>query len=271
MNPILSIITINLNNADGLQKTIQSVIEQTYQKIEFIIIDGNSKDSSIEIIKKFEKKITHWKSEPDSGIYNAMNKGIILANGKYCLFLNSGDFLVDKQVIEKVFYSICYEDLLLGNCNVSKNGQVVHLAKPPQTITLKSFYKNTIPHQSTFIKRELFDRYGYYSEKYKINSDYDFWIKAIIQGNCSTKNLNLTIADYNLEGISSNIIENPEIHKEVFIILNNYFSKKILADYDDYYNLYNEISPFIWIRNHKLLKKILLFINKIIIKIFKVQ
>ncbi len=87
----LSIITINKNNAYGLRKTIQSVINQTYSNIEYIIIDGASTDGSIDVIKKFEDKIDWWASEPDTGIYNAMNKGIKIATGDYCQFLNSGD------------------------------------------------------------------------------------------------------------------------------------------------------------------------------------
>ena len=99
----LSIITINFNDAKGLEKTIQSVINQTYKDFEYIVVDGASTDGSVDVIKKYSNKLTHWVSEPDTGIYNAMNKGTRMASGEYCLYLNSGDFLADNDVLEKAF------------------------------------------------------------------------------------------------------------------------------------------------------------------------
>ncbi|MDR2910496.1 MAG: glycosyltransferase [Bacteroidales bacterium] len=93
----LSIITINLNNVAGLQKTIESVVKQTFTDYEYIVIDGGSTDGSADIIKQHANKITYWVSEPDKGIYNAMNKGIRVAKGEYCLFLNSGDWLINSN------------------------------------------------------------------------------------------------------------------------------------------------------------------------------
>ena len=100
--PKLSIITINLNNAQGLEKTIKSVVSQTYSDYEYIIIDGASTDGSVDVIQEYRNKITYWVSEPDTGIYNAMNKGILKATGEYCQFLNSGDILVDNNVTERM-------------------------------------------------------------------------------------------------------------------------------------------------------------------------
>ena len=99
----LSIITINLNNDTGLNKTIESVINQTLKNFEFIIIDGGSTDRSVELIKEYAGQINYYVSEPDKGIYNAMNKGIRQAQGEYCFFLNSGDYFVNESVLEKVF------------------------------------------------------------------------------------------------------------------------------------------------------------------------
>ena len=87
----LSIITINYNNREGLRKTIESVVNQTYRNFEYIIIDGGSTDGSVEVVKEYADRISYWVSEPDNGIYNAMNKGVLAANGKYIQFLNSGD------------------------------------------------------------------------------------------------------------------------------------------------------------------------------------
>ena len=107
MHPKLSIITVNLNNAAGLQKTIESVINQTFTDYEFIIIDGGSTDSSLEIIKQYANKITYWVSEPDNGIYNGMNKGIGQADGEYCFFLNSGDWMIENNTLYKFLYKDC--------------------------------------------------------------------------------------------------------------------------------------------------------------------
>lgn len=97
----LSIITINFNNEKGLKKTLESVSIQTYKNFEFIIIDGGSTDNSVNIIKEYQPIITYWLSEPDKGIYNAMNKGIAQAHGEYCIFMNSGDTFYDASTIEK--------------------------------------------------------------------------------------------------------------------------------------------------------------------------
>jgi acetyltransferase-like isoleucine patch superfamily enzyme len=121
----LSIITINRNNAAGLRKTIESVVSQTYTDFEYIIIDGASTDDSVNIIKEYAEATLpcgeglgerlYWVSEPDKGIYNAMNKGILKANGEYCLFLNSGDWLYDNDVLNDVFSISPTEDIVYGN------------------------------------------------------------------------------------------------------------------------------------------------------------
>ena len=109
-----SIITINYNNCDGLEKTIQSVINQSYQNFEFIIIDGGSTDSSVEVIKKYSNKIDYWISEPDKGIYHAMNKGIIQAHGEYLNFMNSGDLFYDNDVLKDISIKIDLKDIIIG-------------------------------------------------------------------------------------------------------------------------------------------------------------
>ena len=121
----LSIITINYNNAVGLKKTLDSVAAQTYTDFEYIIVDGASTDGSVDIIREYENALASrpsplashlkWISEPDTGIYNAMNKGIRLAHGEYTLMLNSGDYLVDEQVIEKVLLLLDGTDIIQGN------------------------------------------------------------------------------------------------------------------------------------------------------------
>ena len=109
--PKLSIITVNLNNKAGLQKTIESVFSQTFTDYEYLVIDGGSEDGSKELIKKYENKFVYWVSEKDKGIFNAMNKGILKASGEYLLFLNSGDYFYDSAVLDDVFDKAASTDI----------------------------------------------------------------------------------------------------------------------------------------------------------------
>ena len=235
MNTVaLSLITVNLNNKAGLESTINSVLNQSYKNYEFILIDGGSEDGSTDIINQFSDQLTYWISEKDGGIYHAMNKGIRQAKGTYCLFLNSGDWFVNNTVLERVFSAKPTADILVGRCRISEKGKPVFITKPSADLTLKSFIGSTLPHQATFIKTALFDRFGLYEEKYTINADFAFWIRAIVLGNCSTAALDILISDYNLDGISSRVQENPDIHKEIPLILNEYFPKRVLQDYQNW-------------------------------------
>ena len=125
---ILSIITVSFNNLDGLTKTTNSIIEQTFRDFEWIVIDGGSSDGSKEYLIKNSKYISYWCSEPDNGIYNAMNKGIMKAKGNYLLFMNSGDFLFNKHVLKKVFSSRHEKKLLCGGeCLYSVKNSQTHI------------------------------------------------------------------------------------------------------------------------------------------------
>lgn len=199
----LTIITINRNNADGLDKTIQSVINQSYKDFEYIVIDGNSTDNSIDIIKKHDSKINFWISEKDTGIYNAMNKGITKANGNYLLFLNSGDYLVNKDVLKFVFDQCQSVDIIYGNMQIDWGNGKITFGKMPDKISFKQMYIDTLWHPVSFIKKTLFDKYGLYNEAYKIVADYDFFFKVIVINNVTTYHVNVDIAIYNLTGLSS--------------------------------------------------------------------
>jgi glycosyltransferase involved in cell wall biosynthesis len=228
----LSIITVNLNNRSGLLKTIESVVNQIFVDFEYIIIDGGSSDGSVDVIDKYASSVSYWISEPDSGIYNAMNKGIGKANGEYLLFLNSGDFLVNHDVLTQVFRIGITHDIVIGNCNVSKNGKVFFHAKPPHDISLSAFWGKTIPHQAAFIKRDLFQKFGLYSENFRIHSDLEFFLKAFIAGNCSYLKIPVTISEYNLDGISSDqsFIDISESEKK--IIFETLIPERVLMDYN---------------------------------------
>jgi glycosyltransferase involved in cell wall biosynthesis len=228
-NPILSIITINLNNATGLEKTIQSVVEQNFQNYEFIIVDGKSSDNSVDIIKKYQNSITTWKSENDSGVYEAMNKGIKLANGKYLQFLNSGDYLLNNEILSTVFSTPTIEDILYGSSIRKSDDNKLYEVTEPKNLTFKRFYDYSTCHQAMFIKRDLFNKLGLYNEKLKIVADWEFNIKSIIFNNCTLKYLDFPIVYYDMSGIS---FRNQKLSiNEKNQILNELLPPRILEDY----------------------------------------
>lgn len=267
----VSVITINLNNASGLKKTIESVINQTFKAFEFFIIDGNSTDKSIEIIKKYNDNINYWVSEADNGIYHAMNKGIRKAKGNYCLFLNSGDFLVNNYVLQNVFSENNSDDFLIGNCQVSKNDKMVNIIIPSDKITFNNFYQATLPHQSTFIKRELFEKHGLYEEKYKIHSDYEFWIRTIIFENSSIKRINTIISDYNLDGISSSLKSIELSKNEINDILIQRVPSRILQDYEYWQEKNKTMEMYYWVKSKPIIHKTIQFLYELATQIVKLK
>lgn len=224
-----SIITINFNNKDGLRKTIESVIHQTYCDFEYIVIDGGSTDGSVDIIKEYSRHITYWISEPDKGIYNAMNKGIKAAHGDYLNFMNSGDKYHTSTVLEDIAAMNADDDFIIGgyyDCD-----RKIPYMIPAQEVTLLTLLKHTINHQATFIKRCLFEK-RLYDENYIVMADAKFNFQSIIFDNCSVKLADYLVADYDFNGISSNYdIYKKERHK----MLTELFPQRIINDYEKMY------------------------------------
>jgi glycosyltransferase involved in cell wall biosynthesis len=237
----LSIITINLNNANGLQRTVQRVRKQTFQDFEYIIIDGDSRDNSKTIIQNFEKTVREdpgchlrltWISESDNGRYSAMNRGIKIASGEYLLFLNSGDYLYNESVLEDIFSSDFQEDIISGavetysELNAERN---VYYNFNPNTISLNSFLNASLNHQASFIRKSLFDRFGLYNENYQIVSDSEFFLKTIVLGKVPFRIIYDIISCFNIDGISSmqrqrRAKESAEMQRKVIppLIYNDY-------------------------------------------------
>jgi glycosyltransferase involved in cell wall biosynthesis len=219
----LSIITVNRNNADGLRQTIQSVACQTFSDFEYIVIDGASEDKSLSVINENAASITWKVSEPDRGTYHAMNKGIAAATGEYCLFLNSGDFLIEKLVLEKLFASAPEADIV--SCNVLKirpNNQYRRVSSP-EAVSLHRLCIHSLPHQATLIRRELFKEIGMYTETFRIASDWEFFLKALVTAGKSYSHIDLDLSFFRIGGISSRS-ENIELsRKESYTILKELF------------------------------------------------
>ncbi|MEI8273265.1 MAG: glycosyltransferase family 2 protein [Paludibacter sp.] len=230
---LLSIITINRNNFEGLRKTIESVVSQTFNDFEYIVIDGASTDGSVAIVNEYATKISYWVSEPDKGIYNAMNKGIVKANGEYCLFLNSGDEFESPSSLQ-TFISCVYEhvDIIYGNILV-KGDTVEYVKSYPDKVTFSYFLRESLAHPASLIRRELLLELGKYDEELKICSDWAFFVKAICLKNCSYKHLDITLSTFYLDGFSSDSVNAELIEQEKKRVINESFA----AFYEDYQRL----------------------------------
>lgn len=227
----LSIITINLNNKEGLQKTIDSVICQTFKDFEWIVIDGGSTDGCKELIEYYSKYMTYRISEPDNGIYNAMNKGIRKAKGDYCFFLNSGDYLLESDSLQKAFNFNFTEDVVWGYSKFDK-GDHFEIGSSPKEVTLCTFVEGTIHHSgNVFIRRELFNDnlYGLYDETLKIVSDWEWFLQALGLGNATYRYIDLMISVFDGSGISET--QGALVEKERELVLKDLLPERILKDY----------------------------------------
>ena len=223
----LSLITINYNNRSGLLKTIESVVSQSFTDYEWIVIDGGSIDGSRELIVEHSSRISYWVSEPDNGIYHAMNKGIDHAKGDYLLFLNSGDWFYDKTSLERSLAHDFDADVMYGNC-------VFHYADHetkhyyPSKLTFEFLYRSSLSHCSSFIKREVLTK-EHYNENYRIVSDLEFWVKLAFSGG-TFHHLDEFVSVFDTTGISST---NHKLDKtERKQMLSQYVPEMVAADYD---------------------------------------
>ena len=260
-----SVITINYNNRDGLNHTIDSVICQTFKDYEYIIIDGGSTDGSLNVIKKNESYITYWVSEKDKGVYNAMNKGVTHAQGDYCIFMNSGDSFFDEYVLAKLSSYNNGEDIIVGKVFNDKNIEIS--PRPNREISLYHLYSGAIPHQGAFIKTALLKETPY-DESLKITADWKFFIQTLILRDCSLKYVDDIIAKYDTHGISS---MNPILmREEKELVLKSLFPKRVLQDYKWMKSsecLTNTLTPKL--RNHYILDKFLYRIARCILSIIE--
>ena len=200
----LSIVTINRNNTEGLRKTIESVVSQSFNDFEYIVIDGASTDSSVDVIKEYQDKITYWVSEPDSGVYQAMNKGIKVAKGEYLLMLNSGDFLVSGDVLHKISSTLDGTDIIQGNVIEERGGESIRVRGYGRSnISFIDVVDGYFLHQAMFIKKSLHEEYGLYEDEYKKAADSYFFIKAMGFGNAGFKYVDIDVANFDVNGISS--------------------------------------------------------------------
>lgn len=258
----LSIITINYNNAEGLRKTLASVASQTYANIEHIIVDGASTDGSVDVIKEYENQlnITHstihllWSSEPDNGIYDAMNRGIQGATGDYIQILNSGDLLAAPDVTARMMAALdktsniqhstlengFFPAIFYGNMLKSYDGKTIISrdtcgGKMYTPESFLYFYKGTLNHDCAYIRRDLFDKYGLYNEQMRICSDWEWYVRAIVLGGEKPIYTNIDVTIFDMNGVSESHGKNAElIKKERREYLESILPPAVLHDYDQF-------------------------------------
>lgn len=257
----LSIVTINYNNAEGLRKTLASVASQTYADIEHVIVDGGSTDGSVKIIREYARvngahagsrtchtnnwHQIHWLSEPDNGIYHAMNKGIRMATGEYIEILNSGDMLFDANVTQRMI-----ERLEQINAEKEENVGILYgnmIKEWPDGRRVKDtcgggdytpesfyyFYRGTLNHDCAYIRKDLFEKYGLYNEQMKICSDWEWYVRAIVLGGEKTVYTNIDVTVFDMTGVSESDGKNKDIIlKERREYLESILPAAVLRDYD---------------------------------------
>lgn len=257
----LSIVTINYNNAEGLRKTLASVASQTYADIEHVIVDGGSTDGSVEIIREYARANVahassptcptnnchqiHWLSEPDNGIYHAMNKGIRMATGEYIEILNSGDILFDANVTQRMI-----ERLEQINAEKEENVGILYgnmIKEWPDGRRVKDtcgggdytpesfyyFYRGTLNHDCAYIRKDLFEKYGLYNEQMKICSDWEWYVRAIVLGGEKTVYTNIDVTVFDMTGVSESDGKNRAlIQTERREYLESILPAAVLRDYD---------------------------------------
>lgn len=270
-NPLLSIITVNLNDVEGLSMTMTSIFKQSWQEFEYIIIDGGSTDGSKEYIEKFNDRIDTWVSEKDTGIYNAMNKGIKAATGKYLLFLNSGDWLYNNTVLSYISENLKgEEDFIYGDIiKIFKGGTEV-VEKGSNNITLKTFLEGSINHQALFVNKKVFELFGLYDEKYSIVSDWKLNLLALGLNDSSLKYVNQTISFYPLNGLSMDFALRDKERKQV---IEDLIPDSVLKDYELHINKKNEpesnrYKMFMAMEENKLARKFNSGLFRILLAVF---
>ena len=269
---LLTIITINRNNAAGLEKTIQSVLSQMRKDFEYVVVDGASTDGSVAVIERLAPAFgdrLKWVSEPDKGIYNAMNKGIGMATGEYIQILNSGDSLVSPEVVDKMYVALeksGHPSILYGNMLKDFPDGHVHRDKgfEGEDITLLGLYIGTLNHSPAYIRRSLFDQYGLYDESLKIDSDWKWYLQAIVFGEEKPVYVDIDVTLFDMTGISET---NTALTKaERAQVLKELVPPTVLADYDAWVPSIRQMRR---IKRHPWAYKIVWFLERFLFKLEK--
>ena len=221
---MLSIITINYNRKSDLEATLKSVAEQSYGDFEYVVIDGGSTDGSVELLKSYSDEIDYWVSEPDKGIFDAMNKGIQAAKGEYLLFLNGGDIFLHPDALANAVDHLksCKEDIVYGDIMVEMSYGGELRFSYPDTLNFRYFLEHDLPHQATFIRRQLFDQYGLYDPHNKINADWTFFVLTICKHQVSYRHIPCTFTRFQQGGITETMTKLERVRSQESFLMEHF-------------------------------------------------
>ncbi len=216
-----SIVTVTHNAAAHIAGCLESVNGQTYAHVEHVIVDGASTDDTAGVVQRLGKRVTHFHSERDNGIYDAMNKGVAAATGRYILFLGADDRLVDDRVLADAAAYLQREGqphLVYGDLEVRElNGTRTIFSPPPVPDALDFLIYGCLPHQSTFARRDLFDTIGLFDTRYRVHGDYDWMLRVITTPNVDVRYMQRVVGSFLSGGTSSQLEKGQE---ELFRIQN---------------------------------------------------
>lgn len=232
---LISIVTVNYNDNERLKKTLQSVSKQSFSNYEHIIIDAASTDGSVDTIRQYEKEtnhLTYWCSEPDKGIYNGMNKAVLVAKGKYCIFMNSGDTFYSRDVLQKVAPLLAGGDFYVG-CSMLVSNHGIEKEIPPRKMSIEFLASNSPNHQSTFTRTVILKERPY-NEHYKLVADWEKLFTEWLLYGRSYHPIDIVIAYYHLDGVSSIKLEEVELERNEAVkkAIPDYILKGILREED---------------------------------------
>ncbi len=234
----LSIITICYNEPN-LEKTCESIVNQTWQDFEWIVVDGGSNEETQKIWDKYKHRIDKFVSEPDNGIYNACNKGIKLSNGQYLIFMNAGDCFYHKDILNlfNCFSGNNYSDIYYGQCECTykkANNQGDYISNYPSKLSKEFFILSNICTQGMFINKNIFEKYGLFNEQYRVCADYEKWLQLPIQ---TFLYFPVIVANYDLNGISSIKKTRDLTFTEKNSIRNRYYTEKEILKAESIYKM----------------------------------
>ncbi|MBQ2183665.1 MAG: glycosyltransferase, partial [Lachnospiraceae bacterium] len=270
----LTIITINRNNASGLEKTMNSVLSQTCHGFEYVVVDGASTDESMAVVRRLAPRFgdrLNWISESDKGIYNAMNKGIAMASGQYVQFLNSGDCLASDDVVARMYSALganAYPSILYGNMLKDMPAGYVLRDKcfAGQEISLLGLYTGTLNHSPAYIRKELFKKYGFYDEKLKIVSDWKWYLQSIVFGEEKPVYVDIDVTLFDMNGISETNHDLSQTERKQ--VLSEMVPATVLTDYDRWASSIERMKR---LKRHPWAYKLVWFLERCLFKLEKIS
>lgn len=240
--PLISIVTVVFNGEKYIEDTINSVLHQSYDNIEYVIIDGGSTDGTLDVIKNYENAIDIWVSGKDNGIYDAMNKGLSLTSGEWVNFMNCGDvFVSNDSILEMQFFLNTKKNCITsGNVRiVDSDGNYTGKKHPYAGTNYSELLKyNCVAHQATFVSKTVLDYLGGFESNFKIHGDYEFWIRAMVS-NIEFNYVDIDIANFCNDGISSDRRLVPIAINERYLILKKH---KVITPLEEFF--YKKCSIF---------------------------